>query len=186
MLADFDVADPVTMQFSDTAPGNSVIDVIQDSDQTSLVGVSQLAEQTPITLIVSAGPLPTVAGQTLDAAKATVEQAGLVLGATDAREFSDTVPVDSVVRLEPTTTPVRTGDTVNLVLSKGPELFAIPDVTGQTINEATATLEAAGFAVADPGVLDAFRDVYRVKATNPAPGEMKAKGTTVQITSFGP
>ncbi len=186
MLSDFDVADPVTMQFSDTAAGNSVIDVIQKSDGTSLAGVPQLAERTPIVLIVSAGLLPQVAGLTLDQAKAAIEQAGLVLGASTAKEFSDTVPVDAVIRLAPTSTPVRAGDRIDVVLSQGPELFAVPDVMNQTINEATATLEAAGFKVADPGVLDAFRDVYRAKATNPAAGEMKPKGTTVQITNFGP
>jgi serine/threonine-protein kinase len=39
------------------------------------------------------------------------------------------------------------GSTVNLSVSNGPQTSPLPDVTGQTQADATATLKAAGFKV---------------------------------------
>ena len=79
---------------------------------------------------------------------------------------------------------IRVGDTVDLITSQGVEQVEVPDVTGQTVNEATDTLEAAGFVVADPGLNDGLRNVYRVTGTDPSSGEVVNKGSTVSFTGF--
>ena len=85
--------------------------------------------------------------------------------------------------------PVRPGDTVTLVVSKGPEPIAIPsDVVGSTIRDAVDTLEALGFKV-NAGIEDGdlplgfkYWDVYKVRATNPKAGTSAPKGSTITLT----
>ncbi len=198
-LAQFVVQGDPVKQFDATVPGGAVISISTAKDATSTTDGSAipagtpvqagllLPEGTPLSVVLSVGPLPVVPpGTTQDAAKAQLQQALLVVAPDLVRQNDDSVPKDAVISYKTTTDPVRVGDTVQLVVSDGPQLFAVPDVTGQTINQATTTLQGDGFTVADPGVLPAFRDAYRVRATSPAAGEMKPKGATVTITSFGP
>lgn len=60
----------------------------------------------------------------------------------------------------------------------GPELVAVPDVAGMARDQAERTLRSAGLALdADPGPADA-----RVKAQEPAAGELVDVGTPVAVT----
>jgi serine/threonine-protein kinase len=69
---------------------------------------------------------------------------------------------------------------VTLTLSKGPEMVEVPDVVGQSVDEATETLEAAGFEVdEDRGLLGIFRDT--VKSQSPSAGDKAPKGSTVTL-----
>jgi serine/threonine-protein kinase len=173
-------------QFSADVQTGAVISVTQTSDGADVSTSTELAEGTELTLLVSAGPLPVVEGLPLDTATTVLQQAGLVLGATDAREYSDTIPIDAVIRLALTTDPVRTGDTAGLVLSLGPESFPIPDVTELTVREATTELESAGFRVAETGLPDQFKDIYRVRSTTPQAGELRPKGTMIELKPYLP
>src|SRR5690606_38430216 len=116
-LADFAVQPDPIRQFNAEAPVDTVLAVYRVSDGADLAGTAELFEQTPISLIVSAGPLPSVEHLPLDVAQTLIEAAGLKLGDTSAREYSDTVAADAVIRLVPTTDPIRVGDVVGLVLS---------------------------------------------------------------------
>ncbi|HOQ22782.1 MAG TPA: PASTA domain-containing protein, partial [Microbacterium sp.] len=111
------------------------------------------------------------------------------LSVTTDEEYSDDVAEGKVIRVTESESPVRPGDTVTLVVSKGPEPIEIPsDVVGSTIRDAVDTLEALGFKV-NAGIEDGdlplgFRywDVYKVRATNPKAGTSAPKGSTITLT----
>ena len=82
------------------------------------------------------------------------------------QQTSDSVPNGNVIGTDPSAgTQVKRGQTVRLLVSSGPPIIEVPDVTGQSLDDATQTLTNAGFKVAvrqeisddvDPGtVIDA-------------------------------
>ena len=133
----------------------------------------------------SLGPLPAVAGKTPAQATTDLQNAGLTVIVSDTREFSDTVPDGNVSSLSVKTEVVRPGDTVTLVLSKGPELVAVPTVTGMTLTKANNALEAAGFKVII--ITELPREFWdeprlsKVTRQSVAGGTKIAKGSTVKI-----
>lgn len=182
-LSDFAVQDTTVQQFDDQ-PAGIVLDLL-DADGASLADAAEYLERQAITLVVSAGPLPSVEGLTVDSAASQLSQVGVSIGSSDRTEYSDTLPEGVVIRAEsPNGAPVLVGGSVDLVVSKGPELFAIPDVLGKTVADAVAELEAAGFVVPDTGLSDALQQALKVQAINPGVGEMRRKGSTVTITQF--
>lgn len=73
------------------------------------------------------------------------------------------------------------GDTVTLTLSKGPEMIEVPDVTGDSVDDAHQALEGAGFKVEeDRGILGLFGDT--VKKQSVEGGKTAPKGSTITIT----
>jgi serine/threonine-protein kinase len=102
-----------------------------------------------VTLSYSTGAaqklIPTdITTKTYNDAKNELTQAGF----TVAREnqTSDTVPVDFVITSKPAPgAKAAVGSTVTLVVSTGPKQIKIPDVTGDTLDQARAELTAAGF-----------------------------------------
>ena len=57
------------------------------------------------------------------------------------------------------------GDTITVVVSKGPDLVQVPDVRGKQESEAKAILESAGFKVEVDRVMGGFFGTAR--GTNP-------------------
>jgi beta-lactam-binding protein with PASTA domain len=66
---------------------------------------------------------------------------------------------------------------VKILVSKGKEMIAVPDVAGMSASQAADRLEAAGFSVRDT-VGPPNRPVL---ATDPPAGERHARGTGVII-----
>ena len=65
-------------------------------------------------------------------------------------------------------------------------LTAVPDVTGQSVEAATAAIEAAGFTVADGGQVDSEVGAGLVVSTSPVGGTSLSTGDTVTLyTSTG-
>jgi len=181
-LADFDVQPDPVRQFTADVPADVVLAVYRVADGADLAGTTELFEQTPISLVVSAGQLPGVAGLPLDAAQNVIEAAGLVLGATDAREYSDDIPEGAVIRLAPTTDPVRVGDTVGVVISQGREPVEVPNVIGQTWADAKPQLEALGFDLSYFSGADASPQLFVVSSLNPSAGSSVPKGSKLAVT----
>jgi serine/threonine-protein kinase len=76
---------------------------------------------------------------------------------------------------------VPRGSKVAVVVSQGPPLIPIPDVTGKSVTEAAAILQQAGFTIS--GVLgDPTKEVL---ATDPPAGEPHPRGTPVRIIARG-
>ena len=78
---------------------------------------------------------------------------------------------------------LKVGSKVGLVISRGPELFKVPDVRGLTLPQAIDELRAAGFDPWHnrPGVLDSLFGEVTATGTDPAAGERLRAGTRVQI-----
>ena len=135
-----------------------------------------------VTITVSAGklpfaPVPDVTGKTEAEATQALDTSGFKSSTT--KGFSDTAPVGQVLsQAPPAGVYAKTGLAVVLVLSQGPapsQAVTVPDVGGKTQDEATATLEGAGFKVA---VLQVYSDT--VPAGNVVGQAPAASGTTVQ------
>jgi beta-lactam-binding protein with PASTA domain/tRNA A-37 threonylcarbamoyl transferase component Bud32 len=136
------------------------------------------------TLWVSLGPLPNVRGQEVGAARSTLTDAQLVVAEAVVEQASDEIAEGIVIG---TTEREgggwwRPGDNISLVVSTGPPLFEVPDVTGQTRDTAIATLEGAGFQVDYSALWTPFPDeITEVASSDPAAGSMLVKGTRIYI-----
>ncbi len=92
--------------------------------------------------------VPAVTGRSGIEATAILENAGLV-AVDGGQRFSVTVPKGSVISQEPTAgSLVKRGDAVTVVVSAGSESQTMPDVIGQTLDQAKSQLEQLGFRVA--------------------------------------
>jgi serine/threonine-protein kinase len=162
-------------EFSDSVPQGSVISA-DPAPGTSL------ARGTPVSLVVSKGPaplpVPQVVGLPVDQAQAQLTARGFVVQIATDQVFSDTVEAGSVAAQDPSDRAGQ-GAVVTLTLSKGPQLFPVPDVRGKTRARATEILRAAGFQVRAVQ-LNPF-GTPRVQQQTPGGGEQKPKGTRITI-----
>lgn len=179
-LGEFAVAEESAQQFSAEIPAGSVVAVLGADGNPVPAEYPELGD---LTLVVSVGAVPAVAGMPVADAEAAITDAGLVVSRADA-EFSDDVPLDHVISATPATDPVRPGDTIVLVVSKGPDLVEVPNViTGQTVGQARAQLEALGFTVSSnvPGFLEG---AVVASVQSPGAGEKLKRGSEVTV-NFG-
>jgi serine/threonine-protein kinase len=169
-------------QFDATVAEGTVIDALA-GDGSSLTGVATYGELQPVTLIVSAGPLPDLAGMSVDDATAKLKAVGLELGTINQAEFSDTVPQGNVIRAQGVdgATVIRTGDTVDLITSKGVELVTVPNVIGLTWADAKPQLEEAGFALDYNIFADAAPGLFTVTNLDPDENTDQPKGSTIKV-----
>ncbi len=143
-----EVGDPI---YDDTVPLNTVMKWTVP-DAPTLVAGGNVTKGTAVRLIASKGPAPRPApdltNKTL--ADATAALAAVQLHITlNTSEFNPTVPAGAVIRQDPAPgTPIVRDGSVNVTLSKGPDLIAIPNLTGMNVNAATAALTTAGFVIA--------------------------------------
>jgi eukaryotic-like serine/threonine-protein kinase len=139
---------------------------------------------TAVDLVVSRGPAPIrVRDWTgLDAARAerVMKAQGLTVDSSD-EEYSDSVPEGRVVSQDPTTGILHRGDTVRLVVSKGPHLVQVPgDLRAMGVDAATQLLESLGFKV-KVEKSDYYIGVGYVYSSDPSPGSMAPQGSTVVL-----
>jgi eukaryotic-like serine/threonine-protein kinase len=176
-----------TEEFNDFVDKGLVLRLVDEGGATLAAGSQVLAGST-LGAVISAGPLPDVAGLPVDEAREILQRAGLtgVVGGDGA--FSDTVPEGYVVEVSiPSAATPRPGDTLTLIVSRGPELVMIPDLVGETIAQAKDILEGLGFEVE---VRSEFpesewgRSFARVTSLSPNSGQEVARGTLVIIRSF--
>jgi len=141
----------VTREASDEVPTGVVIRTQPDE-------AVSLEENQPFQLVVSTGPaprpLPDLIGLTLDEATAELQSLDLVLQQGDS-VFDETIPLDTVVSWMVSEQPgLRAGDTVTpktvvaVVLSAGPQPRVVPDLTGMTVEQATAALNEQALVLA--------------------------------------
>ncbi|GLW47814.1 serine/threonine protein kinase [Streptomyces sp. NBRC 14336] len=175
----------VERAFSDTIKRGRVISTDPE------VG-SRIRQNSSVNLVVSKGPqvvkVPDVEGYSLDKARERLTAEGLEPGMV-TREFSDSVPRGFVVSTTPEAgTERRSGSAVALVVSKGRPVD-VPDVTGESLQDAREELEEAGLKVkvADEQVTSAEFDKGEVAAQTPEAGSQAVSGDTVTLTvSKGP
>lgn len=115
---------------------------------SSVAGGLLLEPGTRFDLLISSGPIPRtvpeLVGLPVGDAQARVAATGLVLVEAE-REFSETVPLDIVISQSSASGSQAPRDTtITVVVSKGQDRRPVPDVSGLTIEEATASLESVG------------------------------------------
>ena len=166
----------ITREFSDDVPKGSVISTTPEAGTKRHTGSA-------ITLVVSKGSpvdVPDVTGEDLADAKADLEDAGLTVKVASARINSEYDKGQVAAQTPAGDSQAADGDTVTLTLSKGPEMVEVPDVTGDSVDDAHKALEGAGFKVdEDRGLLGLFGDT--VKNQSVKGGQTAPKGSTITI-----
>lgn len=168
----------VTEQRFGDAPRDTVITGVDSSGAP--LGETY-AEQGVINLVMSAGALPAVEGLSEAKATSTLQGVGLTVDAKlSTSAYNDSIDAGQVIGVVFSGETLKVGDAVGLNISRGPQLFPVPDVVGKTVREAVATIEAAGFAY-EVSAGSSLWDLARVSRTEPAAGTEIAKGETVTI-----
>jgi hypothetical protein len=131
--------------------------------------------------------VPDWVGNPIAGVRADAERLGLILD-EQPPEASDTVPVDDVIRTDPTAnTSIEPGGHVKVWVSSGTEQVAVPILIGQTRSEATATLQAAHLQLGAVSSESSDRPAGEVISTNPSAGVKVGVGSQVDLVlSLGP
>ena len=132
--------------------------------------------------------VPDVTGLSRADAEASLTQDG-DLGYVESTAFDEQVPKGEVITSNPPTgTELSKGSDVTVVVSKGPERYEVPDLTGRTAAQARTTLERRTLTVG--ATTQAWDDDVakgRIVSTTPAPGtEVKRDAKVALVVSKGP
>jgi eukaryotic-like serine/threonine-protein kinase len=160
---------PVTFAASSTIGLGVVI-------STNPVAETSWPQNKPVGLTVSAGPpLPNLVGEQFQAAVGQAQQGGYQL--QEQPDNNSTQPPGTIVSQTPAAgTPIKPGEVVTVQVSTGPPVVPIPSVTGDTVPEAEAALQAAGFQVQVDNGIGGGGQVSGTSPSGQAP-----KGSTVTI-----
>ena len=150
---------------------------------------TEAAEGSTVTITVSAGPgdaaVPTVVGMPQDEAEKALEDAGFKTRVE--RAFSDEVREGRVVGTSPPAgSTLERGSEVTLLVSRGPEQVEVPDVTGESEDNARSALEGAGLRVGKITREESGEAAGTVIEQSPAAGEQVDKGDAVDLTVAKP
>jgi serine/threonine-protein kinase len=172
----------------ETGPSERKEGIVFDQDPNPQ---KRLEEGETVTIFVSTGPeqveVPEVVGLSIAEARAEIRAAGLKVGEV-VPESSETVEEDDVIRQSPEAgSEIDSGDTVDLVVSTGPEAVRVPDVINQPQDSAEAEITAAELQVSVVTAPSDDVDEGLVISQDPAPGTEVEPGDTVEIlVSEGP
>jgi serine/threonine-protein kinase len=142
-----------------------------------------------VDVVVSSGPdlvfLPNVVGQDEETATSNLEAAGFdVVSEEGESEEAEGIVFDmdpdGGVEVDPTEVT-----SVTILVSTGPPTVEVPDVEGQSREEATATLEGEGFVVEEADA-DCGATPNTVCGTDPPAGTELEEGDTVTIQVQAP
>ncbi len=168
-------ATPV-LEFSDTLAKDRVL-------RTDPAAGASLKPGTAVTLVLSKGrepiKVPDVRGKKQRDAENALKDVGFEVRISEV--FSDAVEKGVVVGQTPFSGTAARGSRIALTVSKGPDLVKVPDVRGDSLADATRTLEAIGLK-ADPQTLPGGPGL--VIQTDPRPGRTVKRGTTVVLFVF--
>ena len=173
-----------TLVPSDTVVAGNVI-------RTSPEGGTKVASGSTVEMFVSTGrdefPVPPLVGQTLEDAKALIEDAGLALGSVVERadaEFAEGLVIEQAPAAG---VEVGAGSPVNLVVSTGPETVTVPNLEEMTERDAITALQELGLLFATDEEFSATLGAGQVIRTEPEAGAEAQTGDTILlIVSKGP
>jgi serine/threonine-protein kinase len=151
-------------------------DVVRSSPQPR----QQVLRGGTVRLVISRGPFPVAVpdqtGLAPDVAESHLQAAGFVVDVAPDQAFSETVEAGAVASQAPAMQ--QPGGRVTLTVSKGQQPFQVPDVTGMTIEDATAKLKAAGFKNVD---VNRWLFGGPVKSQSPAGGQYARHKDVISI-----
>jgi len=153
--------------------------------QTPLPG-SAVRTKSDITVFLSKGShhivLPDFTGQGLSEATVKLSELGLKAGEVKSEENAK-IDKDKII----TTIPepgarVKKGETITVVLSRGPENVKVPRLIGKALSTAKRIIEDNGFVVGNVSweVSTEF-NVGIIMRQNPSAGKMAAKGSAIDL-----
>jgi len=168
----------------------NVVDVFSDREVGIVTGQDpkageRVVEGAVVRINVSKGSkpvqVPNVVGQPYASAESTLQGVGFVVA---RQEVDSEAPAGDVISQSPA--PGNTaskGSTVTLQVSKGPQTTALPDVTNQDVDSATAALEQLNFKVkvVREDTNDPLQDNVVISQA-PPPGTEAKPGSTVTLT----
>jgi serine/threonine-protein kinase len=130
--------------------------------------------------------VPDLRGVGVVTAQERLDSAGLTLGTVDSLRHP-TVPQDLIMGQAPLPGQLALpGSSVQITRSLGPQLRAVPDVSGVALDRARVILETSGFVVTLDST-DADVPRGRVVVTTPPADSMVALPAQIQLTvSLGP
>ena len=147
---------------------------------------SQAAPGATITLTISQGQgkvsVPSVVGQTTDAATQTLTAAGFQVDSSKTTPSTDpTKTVGTVASQSPAANgKAAPGATITLTIYATPAKVQVPDVTGKSVKDATAALLNAGLTFTYSGPSDSNAMVV---TTNPGPNQLVNPNSNIVITT---
>ncbi|MGY2129324.1 Stk1 family PASTA domain-containing Ser/Thr kinase [Blastococcus sp. SYSU DS0617] len=172
--------DPVVEEWSETVPAGTVISIDPGAGGEAIRG-------TDVEVVVSKGPeryviAPELVSRPADEVEAELQET-VPVQVTRTEVFDEQVPVGMVTGFDPPAgSQLQREQVVTMLVSKGRAPVAVPDVTGQTPEQATANLKELGFEVtrgSDGRSADV--DKGEVMVVDPAPGRQAPYGSTVKI-----
>ena len=186
-IADLEAAELTVGTIEPRPDADFDVDVVME--QNPGAGV-EVGIGTPVNLVVSTGPevivLPDLTDMSERDAVAALTDLGLKFSVNE--EFDGTVASGDVIRTEPPAgTEVLSGDTILLVVSKGPEPVEVPDLFGLTEDAAQSRLEQDGLVLnvsaSRKPTADQDQD-GRVAEQIPVAGSTAFPGDIVTVTLF--
>lgn len=165
-----------TQSSDDYAEGEIVSQDVEKGDKVD--------KNTTVKVMISSGkgsvPVPDVNGKSSDEAASKLESAGFKV--TTDYKYSDTVAQGKVVETAPSAgTSAQKGETVTIYLSRGPEGTEMPNLIGQTEEQAKSTLNSMGCSVNVNTEYNTTQDAGKVVGQSIDPGVRVSSGTTVTI-----
>ena len=137
---------------------------------------------TIVDLVVSKGrrPIPVGdwVGKDADDAQSALEERGLDVQVS--QQYSDSVDEGLVISQDPGEGTLYKGDPVQLLVSLGPELVEVPNVVAFGVDDATSTLESAGFDV-DVQESAGYLGLGFVYSMDPGADTEVPKGSTITL-----
>lgn len=125
--------------------------------------------------------VPDVTGMTYSEAKTALSEKGLSIHAS--YEASDTVDEDKIISQDPKKgEKVSDNTTINVVISTGTANSKVPDVVGQTEEDAIAKLDAAGISYTITNEYSDDYDAGVVISQSPTGGSSISKNKKVTLT----
>ena len=143
-------------EYSMELPEGAVISLTGE-DGSAVEAGATLDHDAPLTVALSKGPMPvampSIVGGTKDDMEAAFREANLTANVTEA--YDDKVPAGSVISAsQDPGAQLHWGDSVDVVVSKGPEMASIPSgLVGKQESDVTKQLKALGFDVKTDKVL---------------------------------
>ena len=137
--------------------------------------------RTAVDLVLSEGPAPvTLADWTNKAAKdATAALKAQGLKVVSEQQNNADIDKGNVISQNPPAGEVHRGDTITLVVSKGPVMKVVPRTRGYSLDRARETLTKAGFKVQVNRLINFGFDL--VRDTNPKAGTKAPEGSTITV-----
>jgi len=152
------------------------------------LGGTQLEVGQAVTLWFSAGPstipVPGLEGMTLEQATARLQEVGLEIGEVN-QESDPQLPAGHVIRTQPARDfAVNRGDRINVYISSG--LVTLPNLTGQTQDQAIARLNELGLQHRIEPQPTAAQPAGTVLSTSPSAGDVDQGMTIILNVAVAP